>query len=216
MFVIANRQIKKGEEINILYLSTPKSYYINKNMLKNIYNFECNCLLCESEKKIREKYPDILSQYDDFIIKIREYNLDYEKGMKRVKDFSIFLDKNKNVLSEFELGRGYLELATICGDFQYVKEFFDLTNKYLKNGDIECMRINFNKYLEYCQNLKDKNLLSLDYYNKVMNEFINFYESFCGLKEKDIKLFLKVNIEEKKNDQLMKENFIKCNENIKI
>ena len=76
VFVIANRLIKKGEEINILYLSTPKLYNINKNMLKNIYNFECNCLLCESEKKIREKYPDILSQYDDFIIRLREYNLD--------------------------------------------------------------------------------------------------------------------------------------------
>ena len=216
VFVIANRLIKKGEEINILYLSTPKLYNINKNMLKNIYNFECNCLLCESEKKIREKYPDILSQYDDFIIKIREYNLDYEKGMKRIKDFSLFLDKNKNILSEFELGRGYLNLSGVCIDNQYVREFFDLANKYLKNGDIECMRINFNKYLEYCQNMKDKNLLSLDYYNKVINEFINFYESFCGLKEKDIKLLLKDNIEENKNDQLMTKNFMKSNENIKI
>ena len=211
----ANKQIKKGEEINILYLSTPKPYNINKNMLKNIYNFECNCLLCESEKKIREKYPDILSQYDDLIINLRAINLEYEDKMKIIKDFSLFLDKNKNVLSEFELGKGYLELATVCGEFQNVREFFDLTNKYLKNGDIECMRINFNKYLEYCQNLKDKNLLSLDYYNKVKNEFINFYESFCGLKEKDIKLFLKDNIEEKKNDQLIIENFNKYNEKIK-
>ena len=133
--------------------------------------------------------------------------MDYEKGMKRVKDFSLFLDKNKNVLSEFELGKAYLEISSVCSDYQYVREFFDLANKYLKNGDIECMRINFNKYLEYCQNMKDKNLLSLDYYNKVINEFINFYESFCGLKEKDIKLFLKDNIEENKNDRLMIESF---------
>ena len=57
---------KKGEEITILYLSTPKYYKSRKDLFKDLYNFECKCLLCQKEKNNREKNPNILSKYDYF------------------------------------------------------------------------------------------------------------------------------------------------------
>ena len=51
IIVTANRQIKKGEEITVLYFTTLKYKEYTKNIIKNIYNFECDCPLCEMEKK---------------------------------------------------------------------------------------------------------------------------------------------------------------------
>ena len=47
-----NRVIKKGEEITVLYLTTPKHFEARTDLYQKMYNFECNCHLCELEKKI--------------------------------------------------------------------------------------------------------------------------------------------------------------------
>ena len=52
IFLMPNRVIKKGEEITVLYLTTPKHYEARTDLYQKMYNFECNCHLCELEKKI--------------------------------------------------------------------------------------------------------------------------------------------------------------------
>ena len=49
---MSNKFIKKGDEITILYLSRFKSYEGRTDLIKKIYNFECDCILCEMEKKV--------------------------------------------------------------------------------------------------------------------------------------------------------------------
>lgn len=55
VFLMPNRLIKKGEEVTILYLSTPKHNEATNSLLNEIYNFDCNCNLCEAEKISKKK-----------------------------------------------------------------------------------------------------------------------------------------------------------------
>ena len=201
VFVIANKLIKKGEEITILYLSNPKHYNTKTRYLKNEYNFECDCPICKEEKNNRKIHSDIIQQYDSYLNEIKNEN-DYKKSMKMINDFSLFLDKNKTVLTKYELGTAYLEIQCKQSDISYVKRFYSLANKYLENIDNESMRVNINKYFDYIQNLKDKNLINSDSYNEVFHEVKNFYESFCGIKEKELKLLLKDNLQQKQKDNI--------------
>ena len=61
-------------------------------------------------------------------------------------------------------------------------------------------KININIYLDFWQTLKDKGLIDSDIYNKAYKDIIDFYRIYFNLKEKEVKLFLKVNYEERINE----------------
>ena len=209
IIVTANKQIKKGEEITISYLKIP-IYNLNnvrKNLIKNIYNFDCNCLLCEIEKKSKEKYPEIFNQYCDFILKIRESDkLDYKICIKDIENFALFLDKNKNIFSDIEIGRAYLEIQTRCKDIFNATRFYNLANKYLKDNDVECLKININTYLDFCKDLYDQKLINFENCDNAKKDIINFYRKYFNLKENVINLLLKMNFEERINENIIIEN----------
>ena len=202
IIVKANRQIKKGEEINLSYETNSKHYTRRKKLLKNIYNFECDCSLCKIEKLNREKYPNILAQYDEFLDKLMNSD-EINERMKIINNFASFLEKNKNILSENELGKGYFELQCYSVDFLSANKFHNLANKYLKEIDIECVKLNINKFFDFCLMLKDYKQISLDNYNKVYKEEIEFNKSYYNFNEDEIKLLINVNLEEKNNEMLI-------------
>ena len=114
IIVTANRQIKKGEEITVLYFTTPKYKEYTKNIIKNIYNFECDYPLCEMEKKSKEKYPELIIYYDEYINKLKnsdKYSI--QEHSKNIGDFISFLGKNKNILSYIIIGKGYFMISKL-------------------------------------------------------------------------------------------------------
>ena len=50
MMIHAVRDIDKGEEITLKYVNATKSCRERNAKLKHVYNFECNCRLCELER----------------------------------------------------------------------------------------------------------------------------------------------------------------------
>ena len=100
VFLMPNRLIKKGEEVTILYLSTPKYYEATKDLLNQLYSFECNCNLCQTEKNNRTKNSDILSHYDNYIQIIMNPGEAMNLKEKTLKEFPIFLENKKDILKK--------------------------------------------------------------------------------------------------------------------
>ena len=205
IFVIPNRLIKKGEEITVLYLMTPKYYESRKYLFKDIYNFECNCILCQTEKNNRINNPDILLKYDEYIQKIISPEVDTNQKFKILKDFPKFLEKNKNILSGYEIGKGYLEMSSCCPDFNTAYQYYILANKAL-NDDFEARKINLNKIIEFADSLIKQGDKSVeDIYKKLFKTFVNFHKSFYNFKENEIELLIKINQEQKFIDLLIQQ-----------
>ena len=202
IIVTANKKIKKGEEITILYLTTPKYYKSRKNLIKNIYNFECDCSLCEIEKQNREEYPEILEKYDEYVTKL----INSTEGRERkniIKNLDSFLEKNKNYLSQNAIGKGYLEMQSYCDDISNATKYYNLANKYLKNRDIECLNLNINHYLQLCKILKDSGNIKSDIYDKAYKDEVDFYRAYFNFKEEETKLFLKVSLINKIDEEIL-------------
>ena len=88
-------------------------------------------------------------------------------------------------------------IQSCCGNIIDATYFYEQANNYLKNIDVECTKININIYLDFCQTLKDKGHIDSDTYNKAYKDIIDFYRIYFNLKEKEVKLLLKVNYEER-------------------
>ena len=203
IFVMPNRLIKKGEEITILYLSTPKYYESRKDLFKDLYNFECKCLLCQKEKNNREKNPNILSKYDYFIREITTDVMNEEMREKSLKEFPKFIEKNIEKLSNYEIGRAYVEISSTGDEFNFVYKYYNLANKYLKD-DFEAMKLNINKIMEFCDILIERGDFSfIEIHKKLYKSFIDFYKMYYNCSENDIKIFIKNNKEQMIQDLII-------------
>ena len=211
IFLVPNKQIKKGEEINILYLGTPKYYEVRKNLLKDNYNIECNCHLCEIEKKNRQKNSDVLNKYDKFIEKLTLPEFDYNQKMKASQEFPTFLEKNKKILSDYEIGKGYLELSSCSGDFESAYKYYNQANNFL-NEDFESKKINLNKIIEFGDTLMEHGDKSnSDKFEDLYKKYVEFYKTYYNCDKETIEMFIKINKEQNNKDLLLQQEEIMKN-----
>ena len=203
IFLISNKLIKKGEEITILYLSRPKDYDIKTELFKSIYNFECDCPLCEIEKKSRKQFPELIKQYKFLHTQLFDI-CNIEKRNRDIKEFSKFLEQNKNSLSEYEIGKGYLEIESCSNEIDEAYKYYKLTEKYLKKYDFELIKINLNNFYDFCniliQNGEQK---VLKYFNEILNTLFEFYKTYGNYSKDELELMLQINLEQKMNDQII-------------
>ena len=71
---VANRHIKKGDEINENYglMYSMKGYTERREVLKNHYKFDCNCQACDERWKTRvEMKAEMLTDLDDAKMRVR-------------------------------------------------------------------------------------------------------------------------------------------------
>ena len=205
IFVMPNKLIKKGEEITVLYLSTPKYYEARKEFLKDLYNFECNCEMCEKEKNNREKHRNILTQYDEYIIKLIQPDIPFLTKKKSFKDFPNFLKKNKDILSEYEIGKGYVELSSCSSDFDSAYKYFNLGNN---NSllDFETKKLNLNKILEFAESLIEQGEVSIsDKYKELYKKFVKLCKIYFNFEESEIKILVEINKEQNMKDLILQQ-----------
>jgi len=218
VFLMPNRLIKKGEEVTILYLSTPKYYEAKKDLLNQLYDFECNCNLCETEKNNRAKHSDMLNQYDDYI-RIFEYpDVEIHLKEKALNEFPVFLEDKKDILSNYELAKAYLELSICSPDFNIAYKYYNMANIYL-NEDFETKKLNLNKIIEFSDSyIEQGDISNLDKFKILKKSFVNFYKLYYNLKENDIDIFVTINKEQKKKDLILhqKENIKYINSEKKL
>ena len=99
--LIAMRNIKKNEEVCVIYFRMGQNYDIRQKKAKEQFGFKCECDYCKLElekmknseiKKECEKLKNILKNYSG--------TFPYSPEYKQIKDFII---KNKNQLHTFDL-----------------------------------------------------------------------------------------------------------------
>ena len=205
IFLMPNRVIKKGEEITVLYLTTPKHYEARTDLYQKMYNFECNCHLCELEKKNRIKNPNILTQYDQFIGKLVSPEIDYDKKVKATKDFPKFLDINKKNLSGYEIGKAYIELSSCVGNFNEAYQYYSSANNFL-NDDFETKKLNLNKIVEFGDSLIEQGDKSIsDKFKNLYKKYVKFYKTYYKCDKEEVEMFIKINKEQKIKDLVLEQ-----------
>ena len=204
IMLFSNKLIKKGEEITILYFGRPTYYKWKKELFKKIYNFECNCCLCQIEKESRKKYPKLLFQYDKFIYELGDDYPSNEKLYEKIKEFSEFLNQNEKYLSNYEIGRGYHEIQKNCLDFENSYKYYKLLDKYLKNINFEIIKVSLNNICAVCNQLtQEGDNQSKTHYNDLYYSFIKFYEIYGKFSETETLLLIQSNLLQKKKDYLI-------------
>jgi len=126
--------------------------------------------------------------------------------LKVFDEFSAFLEKIKDILSNCELGKAYVELASYSPDFKSAYKYYNIANNYLKE-DFETKKLNLNKIIEFSNSLIEKGDISiLDKFKIIKKSFVNFYKLYYNFKENDIDTFVEINKEQKMKDLILQQN----------
>jgi len=124
-FGYCTREIQKGEEITVKYVSSTKSYKERQQTLLENWRFNCNCQLCKYQEKKRDKI------YEDYMEMMDKNTKDIPK--KEAKLFEKYMEENKKKFSCYEMANAYLKLEEyyhIIRDFDSVLKLSDLITKY--------------------------------------------------------------------------------------
>ena len=151
IFAIADKNIKKNEELSTFYIENDKVFTQRQNDLFLNYGFKCDCALCQIEKEYFEKYNDVKSKTNDYILQVidmcanmQNYNpMEYYTKQKEVEDF---IEKNKDKIRNFEKGLLYYNLYYIWSDS---KTNYNFLVKALDFFEKETT-LNFNTMIYYC------------------------------------------------------------------
>ena len=126
--------------------------------------------------------------------------------LKVFDEFPAFLEKIKDILSNYELGKAYVELASYSPDFNNAYKYYNIANNYLKE-DFETKKLNLNKIIEFSNSLIEKGDISiLDKFKIIKKSFVNFYKLYYNFKENDIDTFVEINKEQKMKDLILQQN----------
>ena len=175
LIIIAINDIEENNELNINYLNDDNPFYIRQKILKEKYDFICNCELCNYEKNKFKNCPEkiILNKYITKLFNC--FSIEDEKEMKyltekEIKEIIKFTEKNKKLFSCYEKS------------FIYIYCFFGmkLYDIYLANEYLEkALKYNENRNYEY-EKLTLKLLIQAAIF---MGSFVRYEMSFKALKE---------------------------------
>ena len=179
LFVFAERDIKKNEEITTSYISSTEEYKIRQEKLKKFYGFECQCELCIIESNKFKEKPDIKNKISNYINELIELinnpNYNQKLYLEKANEIMKFIESNNDNINNYEKVLLYYNLFCL---WPY--------DRYSKNYNL------LQKGLECCENEKNIKINILKYYILLKMYKINFVfnDKLCGeIKKKLILLF---------------------------
>jgi len=131
-------------------------------------------------------------------------NVNIKTRNKDIKKFSKFLEKNKDYLSEYELGIAYSELESCSNKIDEAYKFYKLSEKYLINYDFELFKLNMNNFYDFCNSLiqiGDKN--AEKYFKEINDTLLEFYKCYGNFSKDEVQLMLQINLQQRINDELI-------------
>ena len=178
IFILAERNIHKNEELTTFYVENDKEFTKRQKDLFLNYGFKCQCSLCQIEKDNFSNNFQVKAQISNFIEKLIEMSVNMFKYslfdyMLIIEEVNLFIDLNKDIIKNFEKGLLYYNLYYIWKDSK--------TNYNMLEKALECFEketsLNFKNMIYYC-------LLKMYKMNFIFNN------KLCGnIKEKMLKLF---------------------------
>ena len=178
IFILAERNIQKNEELTTFYVENDKEFTKRQKDLFLNYGFKCQCSLCQIEKDNFSNNFQVKAQISNFIEKLIEMSVNMFKYslfdyMLIIEEVNLFIDLNKDIIKNFEKGLLYYNLYYIWKDSK--------TNYNMLEKALECFEketsLNFKNMIYYC-------LLKMYKMNFIFNN------KLCeNIKEKMLKLF---------------------------
>ena len=185
LIIIAINEIESNSELNLNYLNNEMLYETRQKILKEIYDFECNCELCEYEKnKMKENEKKILDEYLKKLNNIIEVNPDEENEKKvknkllsinEIEEMINFIEKNKKMFSCYEKSSLYLKCA-ICmvfHDAYFSFEYLEKSLRYSENRNYYFEKMTLIIMNEIAKKIKNEE--KINFCSKKLKEFWEKY-----------------------------------------
>ena len=201
MFMFTNRLIKKNEELFTYYVENDEEYNKRQKKLKDHYGFECQCELCQIEKKKFKDNPNLKNKISKYINELIELSsgCDLSIFMSKKNEILKFIKKNNNSINNYEKGLLYFNLYFLnFGDYSINYNMLEKAlDCYEKEKDMEfnimkyyCLlkmyKINYIFYDYKCEEVKKKMLKLIEetlgnkhneYAEILLNDILELYTS---------------------------------------
>ena len=140
IIIISINDIDSNCELCLNYFSNDMLYHTRQHLLKEYYDFECKCELCNYEKKkyTENKNKEILDEYliqldNDFQNEVDKKD-EYMLNKKSIENMVKFMDKNKKDFSCYEKSMLFLKCADCMKKYDtYIA--YDYLEKALKYSE---------------------------------------------------------------------------------
>ncbi len=124
IFILAERNIQKNEELTTFYIDNDKEFTKRQNDLFLNYGFKCQCSLCQIERDNFSNNFQVKAQISNFINKLIEMSVNmlsysYFDYMLIIEEVNLFIDLNKDIIKNFEKGLLYYNLYYIWKDSKF-------------------------------------------------------------------------------------------------
>ena len=174
MFCFAVRDISSGEELNTLYFSNANHYLLRQEKSKINWGFNCSCEFCLYDKnKINDNKKSYYEKSLEEFFEIKDDKLSHEKKESKFIEFEKFLIENNNLMTKYELAKGYLQLIYhygVMNNIEKSKSFSEKMISLLENDNFYSMILESLNYLFYFFAYKK------DINSKFINYLFNRYE----------------------------------------
>ena len=204
IFCFAIKDINKGDELTISYISSSENYNKRKEKLDN-WGIICKCNYCQHD--IKTKDEPYKKRYDAYVGFFQNYKYKANISqdflsilLKKILELNDFIVQNKEKLTPYEKCYCLLEIFKFYNFtneietskqiyetfFMYEKyEYFFIANMILSNN------LRFNNHLIEIKNKDGKKL-----FNEAKEELIKYFLKMTPYQENAIKEMIRINSEE--------------------
>ena len=202
LIIIAVNDIESNSELFLNYLDDDMLYEKRQKILKEIYDFDCNCELCEYEKKkLKENEKKILDEYLNKLNNVIKENPDEKKEKKvnnklcqqEIEEMINFIEKNKKMFSCYEKSSLYLKcaLCMVFYDANFSFEYLEKSLKYSENRNYYFEKMTLMIMNEIAKKIKNEEKINFcikklkEFWEKYFinqNQFINILIEQCSSK----------------------------------
>jgi len=222
IFIIAERDIQKNDELTTFYIENDKEFTYRQNDLDLNYGFKCQCSLCQIERdnfnnnlQVKATISNFIKKLIDMSVNMFSYSL--FEYMLIIEEVNLFIEVNKNIIKNFEKGLLYYNLYYIWKDsktnYNMLEKALDCfekeTSLNFKNMIYYCLlkmyKMNFIFNGKLCENIKEKMIkLFKEAFGNKQNEYAetivnDIIELNISDKDPDLNLFM-----EKKYSEMIK------------
>ena len=192
LIITAINDIEKNNELTINYLNNDIPFDMRQNILKEKYDFNCNCELCNYEKnKFKNGEEKII--FNNYITKLYNcFNVGENKEInypteKEIKEIIKFIEKNKKLFSCYEKSAIYIycSIGMRIYDTYLSYEYLEKTLKYSENRNYE-----YEKYSLILSIQTAKSMRSDVRYDISIKKLKEFYEKYFPNQNKLVNILM--------------------------
>ena len=194
LIIIAINDIGKNCELFLNYLNEDLPFDMRQNILKEKYDFNCYCELCNYEKNKIKTCPE-KKTLNEYLLKLRGYlfesmeNKNYEDcpSEKEVKGIIKFLEQNKKLFSCYEMSSIYI-YCSLCirkYDVYICYEYLEKALKYSENRNYEYEKFSLKLLFDTAKILRSEVRLEF-----IMKKVRAFYEKYFPSQKKFINIII--------------------------